>query len=94
MKAASFKRCVQYVTGKEDAKILASDGVLLMSTQDIIDSFEFQRQLNLQTRRPYRSELSAKGQGQTDRRDDGPDSNGIYGTDGHQGHSVYPCPPL
>ena len=46
MKAASFSRCVHYVTGKEDARILASDGVLLTSTQDIIDSFEFQRGLN------------------------------------------------
>ena len=46
MKAASFSRCVHYVTGKEDARILASDGVLLTTTQDIIDSFEFQRQMN------------------------------------------------
>ena len=52
MKATSFKRCVQYVTGKEDAKILASDGVLLTSTQDIIDSFEFQRQLNPRISKP------------------------------------------
>ena len=52
MKAASFKRCVQYVTGKEDAKILASDGVLLTSTQDIIDSFDFQRQLNPRISKP------------------------------------------
>ena len=52
MKVASFKRCVQYVTGKEDAKILASDGVLLTSTQDIIDSFEFQRQLNPRISKP------------------------------------------
>ena len=41
MKAASFSRCVHYVTGKEDARILASDGVLLTTTQDIIYSFEF-----------------------------------------------------
>ena len=52
MKAASFKRCVQYVTGKEDAKILASDGVLLTSTQDIIDSFMFQQQLNHRISKP------------------------------------------
>ena len=45
MKAASFSRCVYYVTGKEEARILASDGVLLTTTQDIIDSFEFQRQM-------------------------------------------------
>ncbi len=52
MKAASFSRCVHYVTGKEEAKILASDGVLLTTTQDIIDSFEFQRQLNLRISKP------------------------------------------
>ena len=52
MKAASFSRCVHYVTGKEDARILASDGVLLTSTQDIIDSFEFQRQMNPRISKP------------------------------------------
>jgi len=52
MKAASFSRCVHYVTGKEEAKILASDGVLLNSTQDIIDSFEFQRQMNPRISKP------------------------------------------
>jgi len=52
IKAASFKRCVQYVTGKEDARILASDGVLLTTTQDIIDSFEFQQQMNPRVSKP------------------------------------------
>lgn len=52
MKAASFSRCVHYVTGKEEAKILASDGVLLTTTQDIIDSFEFQRQMNPRITKP------------------------------------------
>ena len=52
MKAASFSRCVLYVTGKEDARILASDGVLLTTTQDIIDSFEFQRQMNPRISKP------------------------------------------
>lgn len=52
MKAASFSRCVHYVTGKEEAKILASDGVLLTTTQDIIDSFEFQRQMNPRISKP------------------------------------------
>ena len=52
MKAASFSRCVHYVTGKEEARILASDGVLLTSTQDIIDSFEFQRQMNPRISKP------------------------------------------
>ncbi len=52
MKATSFSRCVHYVTGKEDASILASDGVLLTTTQDIIDSFEFQRQMNHRISKP------------------------------------------
>ena len=52
MKAASFSRCVHYVTGKEDARILASDGVLLTTTQDIIDSFEFQQQMNPRISKP------------------------------------------
>ena len=52
MKAASFSRCVHYVTGKEDARILASDGVLLTTTQGIIDSFEFQRQMNPRISKP------------------------------------------
>ena len=34
------------MTGKEEARILASNGVLLTKTHDIIDSFEFQRQMN------------------------------------------------
>lgn len=52
MKAASFSRCVHYVTGKEEARILASDGVLLTSIQGIIDSFEFQRQTNPRISKP------------------------------------------
>ena len=52
MKAASFSRCVHYVTGKESARILASDGVFLTTTQDIIDSFEFQRQMNPRISKP------------------------------------------
>lgn len=52
MKAASFSRCVHYVTGKEEARILASDGVLLTTTQDIIDSFDFQRQMNSRISKP------------------------------------------
>lgn len=52
MKAASFSRCVHYMTGKEEARILASDGVLLTTTQDIIDSFELQRQMNPRISKP------------------------------------------
>ena len=52
MKAASFSRCVHYVTDKEEARILASDGLLLTTIQDIIDSFEFQRQMNPRISKP------------------------------------------
>ena len=46
VRGASFRGCVQYVTGKDNATVLASDGVLLGSVNEIADSFEYQRQLN------------------------------------------------
>lgn len=46
VKGASFKGCVQYVTGKDNATVLVSYGVLLGSVSEIADSFEYQRQLN------------------------------------------------
>lgn len=46
VKGASFRGCVQYVTGKDNATVLASDGVLLGSVGNIADSFEYQRGLN------------------------------------------------
>ena len=49
---ASCRGCVQYVTGKDEAKILASDGVLLGSVGNIADSFEFQRALNSRCSKP------------------------------------------
>ncbi|TCO91642.1 relaxase/mobilization nuclease-like protein [Bacteroides heparinolyticus] len=52
MKAASFRGCVQYVTGKEGATILASDGVLIGSVDSITESFEFQRQMNTRISKP------------------------------------------
>lgn len=52
VKGASFKGCVQYVTGKDNATVLASDGVLLGSVNDIADSFEYQRQLNPRCSKP------------------------------------------
>ena len=45
-KGASFGGCVRYVTGKDEAKIIASDGVLLGTNAEITQSFELQRQLN------------------------------------------------
>ena len=52
VKGASFRGCVQYVTGKDEAKILASDGVLLGSVGNIADSFEYQRGLNPRCSKP------------------------------------------
>ena len=52
VKGASFRGCVQYVTGKDEAKILASDGVLLGSVGNIADSFEYQRGLNPKYSKP------------------------------------------
>ena len=52
VKGASFKGCVQYVTGKDNATVLASDGVLLGSVSEIADSFEFQRALNPRCSKP------------------------------------------
>ena len=45
-KGCSFGGCIRYVTGKDEAKILASDGVLLGTNAEIAQSFELQRQLN------------------------------------------------
>ena len=51
-KGASFGDCVRYVTGKDEAKILASDGVLLGTNAEIVQSFELQRQLNPRIKKP------------------------------------------
>ena len=52
VKGASFRGCVQYVTGKDNATVLASDGILLGSVNEIADSFEYQRQLNPRVSKP------------------------------------------
>ena len=39
-KGASFGGCIRYVIGKDEAKILASDGVLLGTNAEITQSFE------------------------------------------------------
>ena len=51
-KGASFGGCIRYVTGKDEAKILASDGVLLDTNAEIAQSFELQRQLNPRIKKP------------------------------------------
>ena len=51
-KGCSFGGCISYVTGKDEAKILASDGVLLGTNAEIAQSFELQRQLNPRIKKP------------------------------------------
>lgn len=51
-KGSSFGGCIRYVTGKDEAKILASDGVLLGTNAEIAQSFELQRQLNPRIKKP------------------------------------------
>ena len=57
-KGSSSGGCIRYVTGKDEAKIIASDGVLLGTNAEMTQSFELQRQLNPRTslhRRPEKS---------------------------------------
>ena len=49
-KGSSFGGCIRYVTGKDEAKIIASDGVLLGTNAEITQSFELQRQDRKSTR--------------------------------------------
>ena len=51
-KGASYGGCILYVTGKDEAKILASDGVLLGTNAEMTQSFELQRQLNPRIKKP------------------------------------------
>ena len=51
-KGCSFAGCIRYVTGKDEAKILASDGVLLGTNAEMMQSFELQRQLNPRIKKP------------------------------------------
>ena len=46
VKGRSFKRCISYVLGSKDAKLLASEGVLEMDTKSIISSFYMQSLMN------------------------------------------------
>ena len=51
-KGSSFGGCIRYVTGKDEARIIASDGVLLGTNAEIVQSFELQRQLNPRIKKP------------------------------------------
>ena len=51
-KGSSFGGCIRYVTGKDEAKIIASDGVLLGTNAEMMQSFELQRLLNPRIKKP------------------------------------------
>ena len=51
-KGSSFGGCIRYVTGKDEAKIIASDGVLLGTNAEMTQSFELQSQLNPRIKKP------------------------------------------
>ena len=46
IKGKSFKGCISYVLGKENAKVLDGEGVLLIDTNSIINSFYIQSLMN------------------------------------------------
>lgn len=52
MKRAAFKGCVNYVLNKQDAKLIAADGVLLGNTNNIIQSFNAQRLMKPNIKHP------------------------------------------
>ena len=51
-KGKFFGGCIRYVMGKDDAKIIESDGVLLGSNREMIDSFNCQCLLNPKIKQP------------------------------------------
>lgn len=51
-KGKSFGGCIRYVMGKDNAEIIASDGVLLGNNREITDSFNYQRLLNHKIKQP------------------------------------------
>lgn len=70
-KGQTFGRCVRYVTGKDNAEIIASDGVLLGSNREITDSFNYQCLLNPKIKATvgaHRFELQAGRQAEIDGR--------------------------
>ncbi|MBD8388798.1 relaxase/mobilization nuclease domain-containing protein [Dysgonomonas sp. BGC7] len=51
-KGAAFKGCIRYVTGKQDTKLLAADGVLLQNRNNIIQSFITQSMMKPDIKQP------------------------------------------
>ena len=52
VKGSAFKGCVQYVMGKDNARLLDADGVLTESAQTITNSFYMQYLMNPNIKRP------------------------------------------
>lgn len=52
MKRAAFKGCVNYVLGKDQAKLISADGVLLGNANNIIQSFNTQRLMKPNIKHP------------------------------------------
>mgnify|MGYP001222668121 FL=1 len=51
-KGKSFGGCIRYVMGKDNAKIIDSDGVLLGNIREITACFNYQRELNPKIKQP------------------------------------------
>lgn len=51
-KGKSFGGCIRYVMGKDNAEVIASDGILLGNNREITDSFNYQRMLNPKIKQP------------------------------------------
>ena len=51
-KGKSFGGCIRYVMGKDNAEIISSDGVLLGTNKEMIDSFNCQCLLNPEIKQP------------------------------------------
>lgn len=51
-KGKSFGGCIRYVMGKDNAEVIASDGVLLGNNREITDGFNYQRMLNPKIKQP------------------------------------------
>ena len=51
-KGRSFGGCIRYVTQKDDAKIIASEGVLLGTAEEMAHSFRWQCLLNPDVAKP------------------------------------------
>ena len=51
-KGRSFGGCIRYVTQKDDAKIIASEGVLLRTAEEMARSFRWQCLLNPDVTKP------------------------------------------